>query len=63
MMLFSNLDARSRRVIGYATLTYIFTVLLLLVFAHSAMSVTGGSVSPPGSESLVAASPQGNIFP
>ena len=40
MMPFRNLEARSRRVIGYATLVYVFTVALLLVFAHTALSAT-----------------------
>ena len=38
MMPFRNLEARSRRVIGYATLVYVFTVALLLVFAHAALA-------------------------
>ena len=42
MMPFRNLDARSRRVIGYATITYLFTVALLLVFAGSALATTVG---------------------
>ena len=47
MMPVRNLEARSRRVIGYATLTYIFTVVLLLIFARSALAAPGAEFSAP----------------
>lgn len=47
MMPFRNLNAQSRRVIGYATLTYLFTVALLLLFAGSAMAATGPEQPAP----------------
>ncbi len=56
MMPFRNLEARSRRVIGYATLVYIFTVALLLVFAHTALAATEPAARPaPQSDTVTAA--------
>jgi Ca-activated chloride channel family protein len=61
---FRNLEARSRRVIGYATLAYIFTVILLLVFARAALA-SAEPAAPPvspsalGSETVSAAALEG----
>lgn len=64
MMPFRNLEARSRRVIGYATLTYVFTVLLLLIFARAAISATGPAapVAPQPETVTAAALKDGGLF-
>ena len=64
MMPFRNLEARSRRVIGYATLVYVFTVALLLAFAHTALAATepAAPAAPQPATVTAAALEAGGLF-